>query len=171
MSIHDSFHETTRLVHFQRAGHVIHRHFGYLDVTAFRAGLRLAQAYPSQLRVDEDRIGYQAIMNACIPVFEEIGANNAEIVVGDMGESGATLYIPERVDTRNIGFQLLIGLNKAFFIYLYSCRSKIEPIGVGSAPCCHEQVRSAESTVTCRSLYSQLNFAIAGPGGTSWSRL
>src|SRR5207248_5986756 len=97
------------------------------------ACFRLAQPYTSQLGINENCIGNQAIMDGSIAVFKEVGANNAEIVVGDMGESRATFYITQRINTRDIGFQLLIGWNKAFFIYLHPGSSRVEPIGVGSA--------------------------------------
>ena len=41
-------------------------------------------------------------------MLQQVGAQNADIIVRDVCERGTTFHIPQRVDARYIRFQLLI---------------------------------------------------------------
>ena len=57
------------------------------------AGLRLAQADATELGIDEDRIGHQAVVDRRAAAFQQIGADDPEVVVGDVGERGPALHV------------------------------------------------------------------------------
>src|ERR687886_1973699 len=91
VGVHDGLHHTPRLVHLQRPGHVAHRHLGHVDVAALLASLLLAQASATELRVYKDRVGHGAIGDRGVAAVEQVGADDAEVVVRDVGKGRTAL--------------------------------------------------------------------------------
>src|SRR5215469_4168203 len=111
IAVHHRFHEPSGLVHQYCTSYGLHRHRGYPNVSALGPRFRLTQTYASELRVDENSIWYQPFVYAGISLLEEVGANNAEIVAGNMREGRATLHITYCIDTGHVGLQALIHLD------------------------------------------------------------
>src|ERR1700735_5234739 len=54
--IHDGFHESPGLIHFERAGDRRHGKFCYMNLAPLRSSLGFGQADATQLRVDEKAV-------------------------------------------------------------------------------------------------------------------
>src|SRR5215470_11549042 len=161
IAVHHRFHETSGLVHQYRTSDRLHRHRGYSNISTLGPRIRLAQTYASELRVDENSIWYQPFVYAGIPLLEEVCANNAEIVAGDMREGRATLHITYCIDAGHTGLQALIHLDKATLVYLYPGCMRVEPICIGDPPRRHQQVRSGKDTLPCLRLHCQRDGAVS----------
>jgi hypothetical protein len=105
----------------------------HLKVSSLVIGFRFAQADTTQLWINENRIGHQSILNRSLPIFQQIGTNDAEVIVRDMGESRAALHIPQRINIRYIGLQSVVNPNIAVFVHFDTDHSQIKPIRVGGA--------------------------------------
>src|SRR5258708_9020629 len=102
-------------------------------------------------------------MNGGIGLLNEVGTDNAKIVIRDMGESRATFYISKGVNTRYIGLQLFVGLDKTVRIHLYARRGRVQPVSIWRASSSHQQVGTCECTFSLRCLDGQPNLALARP--------
>src|SRR5438552_10982787 len=149
IGIDDGLHETTRLVYLQGPRHIVHRHFGYFDIVALCACLCLTHTYATKLWVDENSIRNQASSNSSVSIFQKIGTNDTEIVVGDMGKGRASFDIAQSIDAWNIGFKFIVDLDKAMFVGHNAGYGEVEPIGIRGAACCYQQMRTSKGTLFC----------------------
>ena len=65
----------------------------YTDVAPLFSGLVFAHANLPKLGIDEDGIGDKAIPGAGVAMLKQVGAQNAEVIVRDVGESWSTLLL------------------------------------------------------------------------------
>jgi hypothetical protein len=138
--IDDGFHEAAGFVDFEGAGDVIHGHFGYTDRAILRAGFGFGETDAAKLRVDEDGVGHQAIGSGGAAAFEQVGAQDAEIVVGNVRESGAALDVAEGEDVLRGGFELFVDADEAVGIGRDCGGEEIQRVGVGNASSGHEEM-------------------------------
>src|SRR5450755_623007 len=160
VDVDDNLHQATRLVDLQGAGDVIHRHLGDFDVFILLARLRFCEAHTPKLRIDEDGIGDETVLDTGVTVFDQVGAQNAEVVVGDVGERGWPLDIVERVDARDIGLQAVVGQNVAAFVYLDSGCGKVELFGIGRASRSDQEMRTGNDALFITALDRQCDMTI-----------
>ena len=126
-----------------------HCHLHDLDVHAFRPGLSLCNTNSTQLRVGKDGIGYQPSLDTGGLAFEEIGANDAIVVIRDMGKRGTTFNVAQCVHSSGAGLEVIIRLMNplalvstpaasGFKVSVFGVRaiaaSRCEPVKV-RAPC------------------------------------
>src|SRR3990170_3179169 len=111
--VHDGFYHAARLAHLERPGHVAHRHPGYADVEVFLASFLLAQTHPPELRVRKDGVGDQTPRGGGVATVQEVGLDDAVVVVGDVGEGRATLHVAQGPDVRQVGLEPLVNLDEA----------------------------------------------------------
>src|SRR5258708_6160119 len=78
-----------------------------------------------------------------------------------MRKGWATLVITQGVDAWHVGLQPIVDRDSAAFVHLQPGCLHIERIGIGNPPRCHEQVRSAESTLPRWCLDRQMNGAVS----------
>ena len=71
------------------------------------ARFRFCQADAPELRVDKQGVGHHAALDGGVAIFDKVGAQDAEIVVGNVREGRAALDVAKREDAFHIGFQLL----------------------------------------------------------------
>ena len=116
LGVDDGLHEAARLARLQGADHGIHGQFRHTDIASLFSGLIFAQANTPELGIDENGVGDKAIVRVSAAMFKQVGAQNAEVIVRGVRESWPTFDITQRVDTRNIRFQLLIDLDVAILI-------------------------------------------------------
>src|SRR5258708_36034503 len=102
-------------------------------------------------------------MNGGVALFNEVGTDNAKIVIRNMGESWTTFYITKGVNIRDVSLQFFVGLNKAVRIHLYTRRGKVQPVRIWCASSSHQQVRACECTFSLRCLDGQPNLTLACP--------
>jgi hypothetical protein len=86
----------------------MHGQFRHTDGAPLFSGLVFALANTSKLGIDEDGKGDKAILRAGIAVLQQVGTQNAEVIVRDVGESWPPFNIPQRVDASHVRFQLRI---------------------------------------------------------------
>src|SRR5262249_21765156 len=120
IGIDDGLHEAARLAGLQGTDHEIHRQFRHTDVAPLFSGLVFAHANPSKLGIDKDGVGDKAILSAGVAMLKQVGAQNAEVIVRDVGESWPTFHITQRVYARNVGFQLPIDLDETLLVQVYA---------------------------------------------------
>jgi len=142
VGVNDGFHEAAGFVDFEGAGDVVHGHFGDADGAVLRAGFRFGEADAAELRVDEDGVGHETIGGGGAAVFEQIGAKDAEIIVGNVGEGGAALNVAEGVDVLRGGFELFVDADEAAGVGRDGGGGKIQCVGVGNASGGDEEVRA-----------------------------
>ncbi len=71
-------------------------------------------------------------MDGGISALKQVGANNAEIVVGDMREGRSAFHVAQRVDAGHVGLQPFVHPDEAAFVHLDSACRQIEPVGIGN---------------------------------------
>src|SRR5689334_3466648 len=108
MCVNHGLHKAAGFVDLQRACDVIHWHGCHANIASLLASLLLAQPDASQLRIDEQGVGYQAPSGGGGVSFEQIAADNTEIVIRHMGESGATIDLTEGVYAGHVCLQTLV---------------------------------------------------------------
>ena len=74
-------------------GTSIHGHFRHAEIAPLFSGLGLAHANTPKLGIDEDGIGDQAILRAGAAMLQQVGAQNADVIVRDVGERRAPFHI------------------------------------------------------------------------------
>src|SRR5208282_2640028 len=103
------------------------------DLAIFRARLRFSQADSAQLRINKNGIRNEAALGAGASLFNQICANDAEVVVRNVRERRPTLDVAQCVNSSHICFEFWIDLNKATFVRGDACRGNIKSVGVGYA--------------------------------------
>jgi hypothetical protein len=73
-------------------------------------------------------------------MFKQVGAQNAEVIVRGVRESWPTFDITQRVDTRNVRFQLPIDLDVALLIQVDASSFWAESFSVGDTADCRQQM-------------------------------
>ena len=108
-----------------------HGHPGYTDLPSALLRFGFRHAHPAQLRIHEDGIGHHAVAHRALAAIEQVGFQNAVVVVGDVGELRTSLHIANDVNPRGRGLQPLVGADKAPLVGLNAGRSGFERVGVG----------------------------------------
>src|SRR5258708_29316235 len=90
-------------------------------------------------------------------MLKQIGAQNAEVIVSDVGESRPTFHITQRVDASNVRFQLPIDLDVPLLVQLYASGFGREIFGVGYTAGCRQQMRAGQLLFTLRRAHGQLH--------------
>src|SRR5215216_163687 len=80
--------------------------------------------------------------------LQQVGSDDAEVVVGDVREGRAPLYISQGVDAGCAGLQALVRLDRAAFVCLYAGRIEVERLGVRS-PSNESTVRRISPPLSC----------------------
>src|SRR5579864_2407492 len=73
-----------------------------MRILRFCARLLFGQTDAAQLGIDENGIGYEPALNAGTSLFDEVRADDAEVVVGNVGESRAAFDVAQRVNSWQI---------------------------------------------------------------------
>ena len=94
----------------------------------------------------------------CVLAFEKVGAQDAKIVIGNMGEGGATLDVADAVDAGNVGFQAGVDAKKTLVIGLDPGCGEIEVVGVGRATDGDEQMCSLDGLRFVAGLHLERDF-------------
>src|SRR5258708_3851704 len=140
--VDDGFQEAAGFVDFQGASDVTHGHFGDADGAVLPASLRFGEADAAELRVDEDGVGNEAIRGGRGAIFEQVGAKDAEVVVGNVGEGRPAFDVAEGVDVFRGGFELFVDADEAAGVGGDGGGGKIQRVGVGDPSSGDEQVRA-----------------------------
>ena len=94
---HD-FHEALRLVLFHGSADAGHRPLGNQQWPARLACLRLCQAYPSERRIDIERIAEDTIAHFAVLSVKEICCNDLEIIVSRVSKGTAPVAVADCPD-------------------------------------------------------------------------
>ncbi len=94
-------------------------------------------------------------------MLKQVGAQNAEVIVRDVGESWPTFHITQCVDARNVRFQLPIDLDVTLLVQLYASSFGCEIFGVRYATGCRQQMRAGKLLIALRRAHGQLNAPVA----------
>src|SRR5438128_12614478 len=121
-AIHGGLHETAGHAHLQGPCDRSHRQLRDANVPLLRASFRFGQANPAQLWIDKDRIGHLTIGSRGVLLFEEIGADDTEIIIGNMRERRSALDVAECVDTIGRSFEAVVYLDEAASVRFYPSR-------------------------------------------------
>src|SRR6266487_2898746 len=156
-AIHDGFHETAGLVHLQGPCDRSHRQLRDANVPVLRASFRFGQADPAQLRIDKDRIGHLTIVSRGVLLFEEISADDTEIIVRNMRERRPALDVAECVDGASRSFEAVVYLDEAAIVRFNPSRRKAQGVRVRRSPCGDQQMRTGQSGRMAVLLDLQLN--------------
>jgi hypothetical protein len=156
------FHEAARFVGFESAGDVGHGHFGHADFFVLGAGFGFCEADAAEFGIGKKHVGDEAAVDGGVSIFEDVGAQDAEIVVGNVGEGRAAFDVSESEDARRGGFQFPIYFNVATVIDRDAGGGNVQRIGVGSAAGGDEQVRAVEDAGFVADLDGEMDF------GTIW---
>src|SRR5262245_25446290 len=113
VGVYDGFHKAPALAHLQRPRHIAHRHLGHANVQAPGPRLRFTQTYAPELRIYENSVRHETIINRRVPAFNQIGSDDAVIVVRDVSELRAALHVAEGVDSGRGGFQSIVHFDEA----------------------------------------------------------
>src|SRR5262245_17861215 len=95
------------------------------------------------------------MIRGCVAAFQEVASDNAEVVVGDVGELRAALHVAERVDTRCTRLQPTVGFDESLVVQCYTGRPAVQPIGVGGTTGSEKQVRAPNHPIALRGRDSQ----------------
>src|SRR5258708_33861348 len=95
-------------------------------------------------------------------MLKQVGAQNAEIIVSDVGESWPTFHITQCVDARNVRFQLPIDLNVTLLVQLYATSFGCEIFGVSYATGRRQQRRAGKLRIALRRANGQWNAPVSG---------
>src|SRR5947209_6863230 len=156
-AIHDGLHETAGLVHLQGPCDRSHRQLRDANVPLLRASFRFGQANPAQLWIDKDRIGHLTIVSRGVLLFEEISADDTEIIVRNMRERRPALDVAECVDGASRSFEAVVYLDEAAIVRFNPSRRKAQGVRVRRSPCGDQQMRTGQSGRMAVLLDLQLN--------------
>jgi hypothetical protein len=120
IGIDDGLHEAARLSDFYGADHGTHGQFCHTDVAPLSSGLAFAHANMPKLWIDEDSVGNQAILDTGVAMLKQVSAQNAEVIESAVGECRSTFHITQRIDARDVRFQLSIDPDVAALVQLYT---------------------------------------------------
>ena len=131
--VNDGFHEAAGFIEFECAGDIVHGHFCDADFSSCGAGFSFAHTHAAKLWVDEEGIWEETTCDRSASLFDDVGSNDAEVVVGNVRESGTAFDVAESEDAGDICFETIIDLNVAVLVSRDSGGGRVEPIGVGNA--------------------------------------
>src|SRR5829696_4208569 len=115
-----SLHEAARLTRLYSPRNVGHWELGYEHVAALVPCLLLAEPDPAQLGVYEHGVGDLATGDGGAPTLQQVGADDAEIVVGDVREGRPSLHISQSPHALRAGLQALVDLDLATPVRFYA---------------------------------------------------
>ncbi len=111
--VDDDFHEAARLVHFQRARNVTHRHFCNANLEILFVGFRFGKADSAELRVNEHSVRDDAPGGRGVSILNDIGPDNPEVVIGNVRECRTALDVAERENILARGLKLFVHFDEA----------------------------------------------------------
>src|SRR5215212_1307139 len=160
LRVDDGLHEAACLAHLYGPRYVAHRNFGDEHVAALVPGLLLAPADAAELRVYEHGVGDETVRDGGAPALQQIGAYDAEIVVGDVGKRRAAFHVSDGVDALHAGLQALVRLYKAAFVLHYSGRLEVERLRVGRSARSYEEVRAFQRALALGRVHRQQDLTV-----------
>src|SRR5262245_27881375 len=150
VGVDDRLQKTARLVHFQGAGDMRGGHFRYAYVSTLLAGLFLAKSDATELWVDEDGIRHHSANDRGVPTLNQVRAQDAVIVVRDVGKGRSTFAVAQHIDTRHTGFEAVVGLNVPALVYFDAGRWQVQRIVVGHPTGGLEEMRANNRALAVR---------------------
>ena len=127
-----------------------------------RPGLALGHADAAKLRVDEHRVRDDPVARARLLVPDEVGVQDAVIVVGKVGEGRAALDVTHRVNAGDTGLQVLVDLDEAVVVETDAGRLGGERLRIRDAADGRQQVRAFELSLTVLRANGQPQAAAVG---------
>ena len=113
--------------------HIGHWHFRDANLFTLFARLFLRYANAAELRIDEDGVGKHAPLDGGVLAVEKVVAQDAKIVIRNMGEGGATLDVANSIDAGDICFQVRVNAKETLVVGLDSGCGQIEFICIWRA--------------------------------------
>src|SRR5258705_6862178 len=99
-----------------------------------------------ELRIDEAGVGHQPSVDGDILFLDNVGANDAEVVVGNVREGGAAFDVSEGINTRYVGLEPIVCFEEAFGVGFNSGGRQIKRVGIRGAANGDEKVRSCQGS-------------------------
>ncbi len=104
----------------------------------------------------------------CVLSLEKVVAQDAKIVIGNVGEGGATLDVADAVDAGNVGFQAGVDAQETPVVGRDSSGGEIEVVGVRGATDSDEQMCSLDGLRLIAGLHLQRNFVFVSADALSF---
>src|SRR6516162_8358010 len=163
MCVNHGLHKAAAFVNLQCTCDVTHWHGCHPNIASLPACLLLAQPDARQLRIDEHGVGHRTPGDGGRGSFEQIAADDTEIVIRHMGESGSTIDLTERIYAGYVRLQTLVDLDEAAFVDFDPRALEDESLDVRRAPRRHQQMRSAQRPFALAGLYVKLYLLAVTP--------
>src|SRR6516164_745928 len=163
MCVNHGLHKAAGFVDLQCTCDVTHWHGCHVNIASLLACLLLAQPDTRQLWIDEHGVGHQAPGGGARASLEQIAADNTEVVICHMGESGPTISLTERVYAGHVRLQTLVDLDEAAFVDFDPRVLEGELLDVRRAARRHQQMRSAQRPLVLAGLYVKLDLVAVTP--------
>jgi len=109
--VDDGFHKAAGFVDFESARHVVHGHLGDENLFVLRTCFGFGEADAAQLRIDENGVRNKAAFGGGASLFNEIRAEDAEVVVGDVRKRGAARDIAQGENAIEVDVRILAATN------------------------------------------------------------
>ncbi|HEY1702323.1 MAG TPA: hypothetical protein VGG75_21665, partial [Trebonia sp.] len=161
--VDDGLHEAAGLPGLDGPDDGAHREPRHPDRVSSRPGFALGQADAAELRVDEHRVRDDPVPRARLLVPEEVRAQDAVVVVGQVGEGRPALDVSHRVDAGHAGFQVLVGLDEAPVVEANPGRLGGERLRIRNAADGRQQVRAFELPLAVLRAHGQPQAAAVCP--------
>ena len=130
--------------------------------------LLLRQSNACELRVDEDRVGHHAVGDGRVTSLDQVRAQHAEIVVGDVREGGPALHISDGIHPASRRLQAIVHDDVARCIALDAGSLEVQGFGVPHASGGDQEVRAAQGLRAIVGLEDQLDVP-AAQGDSLWA--
>ena len=115
-----------------------------MNVLILGPGLGFGQTNAPELWIDEHRVGHEPAVGRPAALLDEVRAENAKVVVGDMRKRRATLDVAQRNTPGAAGLERSVDVDEAMASGRNSGGGEVQRIAVRSAPGGDEQVRPIE---------------------------
>src|SRR5262247_2871893 len=127
-----------------------------MNVQAPGPRLRLAQTDAPELRVNEDGIWREAVIDRGVSALDQIRSDDAVIIISDVSELRAAFHVAERVYSWRARFQSIVRFDEAVPVGFDPGRREVQGLGVRRATGGREQMRARQCSLSFRRSHGQM---------------
>ena len=144
LGVDDDLHEALRLALLDRSLHLRHGALADEDLLAGRLRRGLRHPGPAERRLDEERVGLDAVGHPPGVVVQEIRGHDLEVVVGRVRERAPPIAVAERPDALDVRAELVVDDDVAPRVRFHAGAVQPQIVRVGDPADGEEQMRAVD---------------------------
>jgi hypothetical protein len=132
------------------------------------ADLGLGRAGARQRRINVQRVGLDAVIDATWIVVENIRGDDFKVVEGRVGKSPSSVAVLEGPDARHVGAELVIDNDASTLVQQHTRSLQAQVVRVGPASCGEQQMASAHQRRTARAVEARADRVVLVLDGSAF---